>query len=149
MSTKTKVGFGALVIVFVVLLLTEGVLIPKQLQPDVLPVRFVGYRDGTDLTAVFEIANRAGSPVVVWEAAELIIHRGTSQEEQQIVIPRTTIAEEESAVVVVDAPRDCAWQVKFRAARFGPSERRRYEAAKPLTGTVVYSDIVPEYRSKP
>jgi len=149
MNTKAKIGIGLLAVLLLIVLLTEGVLIPKQLQPDALPLRFKEYREDTKLTAVFEMENQAGSPVVVWETAALITHRESEQDKQQIALQRTVIPEGETGTLVVDAPRDGTWQVEFNVARFGPRQQRRFEAGETVKGTIVYSDIVAEYESKP
>jgi hypothetical protein len=149
MNMKAKIGAGILVIVLVIVLLTEGVLIEKQLQPNVLPLRFKEYRDDAGLTAVLEMDNQSGSTVVVWEAAQLIAYRDAQREEQEITIQRTVIPEGEAATLVVSVPKDCAWQMEFRVARFGPKQKQKYEAGSPVKGTIVYSDVFPQYRSKP
>lgn len=149
MNTKAKIGIGLLAVVLLIVLLTEGVLIPKQLQPDVLPLRFEEYRENGKLTAVFEMDNKADSSVVVWETATLIAHREPGEDKQEVTLQRTVIPEGQTGTLVVDAPRDCNWQVEFNVARFGPRQQRRFEAGETLKGTIVYSDIVAEYESRP
>ncbi len=145
MNTKAKIGIGALAIVLVIVLLTEGVLIPKQLQPNLLPLRFKEFRDDTTLTAVFEIDNEADSPIVVWESATLVTHRDKQNSEEEITIQRTVVPKGQSGTLAVSVPRDCAWQVAFRVARFGPRQQRSFEDGRPVEGTIVYSDVVPQY----
>ena len=144
MNTKAKLVIAALAAVVAIVLLSEGVLIPKQLQPDVLPLRFKQYQDDTTLTAVFEIDNEADSPVVVWESVGLITH-GNDHKRETVSIERTQIPRGSTALIAVPVPRDCPWQVEFSVARFGPKQQKQFQAGEEIKGTVVISEVVPEY----
>ena len=131
MNTKAKLAIGALAVVVAIVLLTEGVLIPKQLQPDVLPLRFKEYQDDVTLTAVFEFDNEADSPVVVWESVGLITH-GNNQERETVSIERTQIPQGGTALIAVPVPADCPWQVEFSVARFGPKQQKRFQGGQKI-----------------
>jgi hypothetical protein len=149
MYAKAKIVVGILCLAFGTLLIFQGTLFPKQLQPSALPLHFKQYQDGAGLKAVFEMENKADLPVVVWESASLTAHRDGRQEEQKIVIQRTIIPKGGSGILEVPVPKDCAWQAAFRVARFGPKQQQKFEAGQVLEGTVVFSDLVPKYESKP
>ena len=146
MKTKARIGIGVLAVALLVILLTESVVIPKQLQGDVLPLEFKGYRDDTTLTAVFEMHNQSGSPVVVWENARLI-NGETDKEIEWITLERTVIPENKSGTLVVEPPRDSIWRVEFSVARFGPRQQRKFEAGRTVKGTVCVSAVVPKFDS--
>jgi hypothetical protein len=148
MKTKMKLVLSFCAVIVVGLLFTEGLMVPKQLQPNVLPLAFKEYRDETPLLGLFELRNESSSPVVVWPAATLIAHRETGKERQQIIIERTVVPENETRTVTVEAPMDRAWQVEFRVSRFGAREERRIKGGKPVQGTIVYSKMVPAYEPK-
>ena len=140
---------GITLLLVAIVLFTEGVLIPKRLQPNVLALTFKEYRDDGGPMAVFEMVNSSGTPIVVWEDAQLITHAAGKMEEQDIRIARTMIQKGASAQLSVPVPENTAWQVAFRAARFGPKEQKQFDGGQMVEGTIVFSDVVPPYKPAP
>jgi hypothetical protein len=131
MTKKWKVGLAAVAAaLIIVVLLTEGVLIPKQLQPNVLPIRLLSVTATEGgRQAVYELRNESGSKVDVWAAADLNVGKPENYEIQEMQITPFSIEEGDAARISVIVPDEESWQIMLRVARHGAKE-----------GTVVFSE---------
>ena len=139
MRTKLKIGLAGLLLVTVlVVLFTEGVIIPKQLQPNVLPIRLLSVATtDTGAQAVFELRNESGSRVDVWAAASLNVGTKDRHDMVNTRIDPISIDEDRAARIAVNVPSDKDWQLMIRVARHGARE-----------GTIVFSDWASDSRAR-
>jgi len=142
MKTRTKVIVAAVAALVCTLLFTEGILTPKQLQPDALPLKFIGYDDPEPMTATFEMENGYGSTIVVWEYATLITRVGNSESKQPFTLERTEITHGKTKRFSVPVARSNDWRVAFQVARFGPRQKKQFESGTAVDGTIVYSEWI-------
>lgn len=108
---------GVLVLLMFGLMLTEGILIPKQLQPDVLPLRLVSVsvtENGKE--AVYELRNNSAAAVDVWAAATLHVGTSTQFEVQEVQIEPQAIERQKKGIIKVPLPVGKEWQVQLRVS---------------------------------
>jgi hypothetical protein len=129
MSTNWKIGIGAAAVLSVAtVLLTEGVLFPKQIQGDVLTVRLVMLKPSdSGLRATFELRNEDGPKVDLWSATLT-----GSNHERDIDIKTVTMNKGDTTTIEIQVPTEGKWQVCFRVSKHPKDEHRR--------GTLVYTD---------
>lgn len=134
MTTKWKIGIAAIVVAVLILLLTEGVLIPKQLQPNVLPIRLLSVTTTeTGRQAVYELRNESGSKVDVWAAASLNVGTPEDYKCQHTQITPVSIDDGQAARISIAVPGDKGWQAMVPVARHGAQK-----------GTIVFSEWSPD-----
>ena len=134
MATKWKIGIAAIVVVVVVILFSDGVLLPKQLQPNVLPIRLLSVTTTeTGRQAVYELRNESGSTVDIWAAASLNVGTPDEFELQHTRIAPVSIEDGQAARLSIAVPDDKGWQAMIRVAR--PAAQK---------GTIVFSEWSPE-----
>ena len=127
------IGMAGLGVILLVILFTKGALVPKQLQPDVLPIRLLSITPGPiDSTASFELRNTSGSKVDVWDQATLNVGSRDQHEVRETQITPITIAHNHAGTITVSVPNSQGWQLMLRVARHGATK-----------GTIVYSDWSP------
>jgi hypothetical protein len=131
MNTKVTTRIASVLLILVLAALGIQVLFfPKQLQPDVLPIRLLSVaRTGTGTEAVFELRNESGTSIDVWPAASLNVGTQDRFETQNTLIDPISIEEDQAARITVKVPADRDWQLMIRVARHGARE-----------GTIVFSD---------
>lgn len=134
MKSKWKIGIAAIVVAVLIVLLTEGVLIPKQLQPSVLPIRLLSVTTTeTGRQAVYELRNESGSKVDVWAAASLNVGTPDTFEFQHTQITPVSIDDGQAARLSIAVPGDQGWQAMVRVAPHGAQK-----------GTIVFSEWSPD-----
>lgn len=118
MTTKWKLATAALAFSGLsVVLLTEGVLIPEQLQPNVLPLRLLSVNVTDDgKQAVYELQNDSGSKVDIWPVAELHIGKKDNFRVQRVRLAPVSIDKGQAAQITFSIPDDQEWQVVLRVA---------------------------------
>jgi hypothetical protein len=131
MTTKRKIGIVAVVVALLLIgLLTEGVLIPKQLQPNVLPIRLLSVTTmETGREAVYELRNESRSTVDVWGSASLNVGTPDDFELREIQITPVSIGDGKAARISLSVPDEKNWQLMLRVARHGAQQ-----------GTIVFSE---------
>lgn len=131
MTPKWKtVLLVAAILLLAVVLLTEGVLIPRQIQGDVLRVRLVGLSQTEEETrATFELRNVEGPKVDLWNAV-----LSQPQSEREIAITPVTLEKGDAATIELAVPTEGKWQVLFYVNRHPREEHEE--------GTIVYSEWI-------
>lgn len=135
MTAKPRIFIaGAVVVLLAAALL--GTLIPKQIQGDVLTVRFVSLESSdTASQATFSLHNKTGPKVDVLSAS--VVQSGGGQ---SVSIAPITMEKGDIATVAIAAPIEGKWRAEFTVHRHGRQ-----------TGTFVYGawidgeSVVPDY----
>lgn len=130
MNQKLKIGIGAAGFVLFAVLLTVSILLPRDLQGDVLRLRLLSKaHSDTGSLATFELHNENGPKVDVWSA---VMYQPDGQ--RDIAIAPITLEKGDKAKIPIEVPSEGKWQVGFLV-----NKHPRQRSAR---GTIVFSEWI-------
>lgn len=128
MSLRLKIRLAAVGVVLLAVLLTVSILIPKDLQGDVLRLRLLSMaKSGTGSLATFELHNDKGPKVDVWSA---VVSQPDGQ--RDVAVTPITMEKGDTATIAIEAPSEGKWQVGFLV--------NKHPRQKSPRGTLVFSE---------